>query len=127
MIRIYYDLFNNFLDRHSAILLSLHIMYNTPNTFPKRFTESRVYMFTTAVVSFLEKIIETIHIPTNHYDNFICTFIPINVRARFNLGFNLVILIFTTLTAFQCSLFPYNFVILIKDIDYCILVSIQKT
>ena len=119
MIRIYYDLFNNFLDRHSAILLSLHIMYNTPNTFPKRFTESRVYMFTTAVVSFLEKIIETIHIPTNHYDSTILSALSfqINVRALFNLDFNLVILIFTTLTAFQCSLFPYNFVILIKDID----------
>ena len=126
MIRIYYDLFNNFLDRHSAILLSLHIMYNTPNMFPKRFTESRVYMFTTTVVSFLEKIIETIHIPTSHYDNTILSALSfqINVRALFNLDFNLVILIFTTLTAFQCSLFPYNFVILIKDIDYCILVSI---
>ena len=99
MIRIYYDLFNNFLDRHSAVLLSLRIMYNTPNMFPKRFTESRVYMFTTAAVSFLEKIIETIHIPTSHYDNAILSALSfqINVRALFNLDFNLVILIFTTL------------------------------
>ena len=125
MIRIYYDLFNDFLDRYLAILLSLHIMYNTQNTFPKRF-RGRVCMFTTAVVRFLEKIIEIIHIPTSHYDSTILSALSlqINMRALFNLGFNLAILIFTTLTAFQFSLFPYNFVILIKDIDYCILVSI---
>lgn len=83
-------------------------------------------MFRTAVVRFLEKIIETIHIPTRHYDSTILSALSlqINVRALFNLGFNLVILIFTTLTAFQFSLFPYNFVILMKDIDYCILVSV---
>ena len=84
-------------------------------------------MFTTVVVRFLEKIIETIHIPTSHYDSTILSALSlqINVRALFNLGFNLAILIFTTLTAFQfISTFPYNFVILITDIDYCILVSI---
>ena len=83
-------------------------------------------MFTTAVVRFLEKTIETIHIPTSHYDSTILSALSlqINVRALFNRGFNLAILIFTTLTAFQFSLFPYNFVILIKDTDYCILVSI---
>ena len=83
-------------------------------------------MFTTVVVRFLEKIIEMIHIPTSHYDSTIlyALSLQINVRALFNLGFNLAILIFTTLTAFQFSLFPYNFVILITDIDYCILVSI---
>ena len=49
--------------------------------------------------SFLEKIIETIHIPTNHYDSTILSALSfqITVRALFNLGFNLVILIFATL------------------------------